>query len=78
MPALILAIVFVIIIAAIVTVIELSMNAYLHELYKVMGIFIALIVTNCSVLARAEAFASHMRTDFGKWEKIAADLALAH
>jgi Na+-translocating ferredoxin:NAD+ oxidoreductase subunit E len=50
--------VFVIIIAAIVTVIELSMNAWLHELYKVMGIFIALIVTNCSVLARAEAFAS--------------------
>ncbi|MDQ1363312.1 MAG: H+/Na+-translocating ferredoxin:NAD+ oxidoreductase subunit [Pseudomonadota bacterium] len=50
--------VFVVIIAAIVTAIELSMNAWLHELYKVLGIFIALIVTNCSVLARAEAFAS--------------------
>lgn len=50
--------VFVIIIAAIVTTIELAMNAWVHELYKVLGIFIALIVTNCSVLARAEAFAS--------------------
>ena len=50
--------VFVIIIAAIVTAIELAMNAWLHELYKILGIFIALIVTNCSVLARAEAFAS--------------------
>ena len=50
--------VFVIIIAAIVTTIELAMNAWLHDLYKVLGIFIALIVTNCSVLARAEAFAS--------------------
>lgn len=53
--------VFVIIIAAIVTTIELAMNAWLHELYKVLGIFIALIVTNCSVLARAEAFASKNR-----------------
>ncbi|MBI3188819.1 MAG: electron transport complex subunit E [Gammaproteobacteria bacterium] len=50
--------VFVIIIAAIVTTIELAMNAWLHDLYKILGIFIALIVTNCSVLARAEAFAS--------------------
>lgn len=50
--------VFVIIIAAIVTAIELAMNAWVHELYNILGIFIALIVTNCSVLARAEAFAS--------------------
>ncbi|MFA7593038.1 MAG: electron transport complex subunit E [Thiohalobacteraceae bacterium] len=50
--------VFVLIIAAVVTVIELAMNAYLHELYLVLGIFIPLIVTNCNIIGRAEAFAS--------------------
>jgi len=50
--------VFVLIIASFVTVIELAMNAYFHELYNILGIFIPLIVTNCSILGRAEAFAS--------------------
>ncbi len=50
--------VFVLVIASIVTMIELSMNAFFHELYKVLGIFIPLIVTNCSIIGRAEAFAS--------------------
>lgn len=50
--------VFVLVIAAIVTVIELGMNAYLHDLYLVLGIFIPLIVTNCNLIGRAEAFAS--------------------
>lgn len=50
--------VFVLIIASVVTVIELSMNAWFHELYLILGIFIPLIVTNCSILGRAEAFAS--------------------
>ncbi|HHM05464.1 MAG TPA: electron transport complex subunit E [Gammaproteobacteria bacterium] len=50
--------VFVLIIAAFVTAIELAMNAYFHELYKILGIFIPLIVTNCAILARAEAYAS--------------------
>jgi electron transport complex protein RnfE len=50
--------VFVLVIASIVTAIELAMNAYFHELYKILGIFIPLIVTNCSIIARAEAFAS--------------------
>ena len=50
--------VFVLIIASIVTVIELVMNAWFHELYLILGIFIPLIVTNCSIIARAEAFAS--------------------
>lgn len=50
--------IFVLIIASIVTAIELSMNAWFHELYLVLGIFIPLIVTNCSIIARAEAFAS--------------------
>jgi len=50
--------VFVLVIASVVTAIELSMNAWLYELYTVLGIFIPLIVTNCGILARAEAFAS--------------------
>lgn len=50
--------VFVLIIASIVTTIELVMNAWFHELYQVLGIFIPLIVTNCSIIARAEAYAS--------------------
>ena len=50
--------VFILIIAAIVTVIDLSMNAFLHPLHIVLGIFIPLIVTNCIVLARVEAFAA--------------------
>jgi len=50
--------VFVLIIASVVTIIELAMNAWFHELYLILGIFIPLIVTNCSILARAESFAS--------------------
>ena len=50
--------VFVLIIASIVTTIELAMNAYFHELFNILGIFIPLIVTNCAIIARAEAFAS--------------------
>jgi len=50
--------VFVLIIASFVTAVDLLMNAYLHELHKVLGIFIPLIVTNCAIIGRAEAFAS--------------------
>ena len=50
--------IFVLIIAAIVTVVDLSMNAWLHELHKVLSLFIHLIVTNCAILGRAESFAS--------------------
>lgn len=50
--------VFVLIIASVVTAIELAMNAWFHELYNILGIFIPLIVTNCSIIARAESFAS--------------------
>jgi len=50
--------VFVLVIACVVTAIELAMNAYLHELHTILGIFIPLIVTNCIIIARAEAFAS--------------------
>lgn len=50
--------VFILIVAALVTVVDLLFNAQLHELYVVLGIFIPLIVTNCIVLARVEAFAA--------------------
>jgi electron transport complex protein RnfE len=50
--------VFVLVIASFVTAVELSMNAWFHELHKVLGIFIPLIVTNCTIIGRAEAFAS--------------------
>lgn len=50
--------VFILIIAVLVTVVQFSMNAWMYGLYVVLGIFIPLIVTNCIVLARVEAFAS--------------------
>ena len=48
---------FVMIIASFVTVAELVMQAFTYELYEVLGIFIPLIVTNCAILGRADAFA---------------------
>lgn len=50
--------IFVMVIASFVTIVELAMSAWLHELYKILGIFIPLIVTNCVIIARAESFAS--------------------
>jgi len=50
--------VFVLVIASLVTVIELLMQAFLYDLYTILGIFIPLIVTNCAIIGRAEAFAS--------------------
>ena len=49
--------VFVMIIAAAVTVTELLMQAYSYELYQILGIFLPLITTNCIILGRADAFA---------------------
>jgi len=49
---------FVMIIASFVTCAELLMQAFTYELYQILGIFIPLIVTNCTILGRAEAFAS--------------------
>ena len=50
--------VFILIVAALVTVVDLLFNAGLHDLYLILGIFIPLIVTNCIVLARVEAYAA--------------------
>lgn len=49
---------FVLIIAGNVTLIEMLMQAYFHDLYNILGIFIPLIVTNCIVIGRSEAYAS--------------------
>ncbi len=50
--------IFVLIIASVVTIIELGMKALFYDLYLVLGIFIPLIVTNCAIIGRAEGFAS--------------------
>jgi electron transport complex protein RnfE len=60
--------VFILIIAALVTVVDLAMNAWLHDLYLVLGIFIPLIVTNCIVLARVEAFAAKNPIGTSTWD----------
>jgi electron transport complex protein RnfE len=52
---------YVLIIASVVTVVQLLMQAWFHDLYRVLGIFIPLIVTNCAIIGRAEAFASRNR-----------------
>ena len=49
---------YIVIIASFVTLVELIMHAYLPTLYKALGLFIPLIVVNCIILGRAEAFAS--------------------
>lgn len=68
--------VFVLIIASLVTVIDLLMNAFVHPLYLVLGIFIPLITTNCIVLARADAFASKNRPLHSVVDAIAMGLGL--
>ena len=49
---------FIVIIASFVTLLQMVMQAYVPDLYKTLGLFIPLIVVNCIVLGRAEAFAS--------------------
>lgn len=50
--------IFVLVIATFVTAMELAMNAYTYNLFLSLGIFIPLIVTNCAIIGRAEAYAS--------------------
>jgi len=49
---------YITIIAAFVTIVGMVMNAWMHEMYLILGLFIPLIVVNCAILGRAEAFAS--------------------
>ncbi len=60
--------VFVLLIASFVTIVELAMQSYFYDLYLILGIFVPLIVTNCAILGRAEAFASK-----NTWDKSALD-----
>ncbi len=53
---------FIVVIASFVTVVELSMQAYMPDLFATLGLFIPLIVVNCLILGRAEAFASKNNT----------------
>ena len=50
--------VLIVMIATAVTLTDMAINAWMHDLYKVLGLFIALIVTNCAIFGRAESFAS--------------------
>jgi electron transport complex protein RnfE len=50
--------IFVLIIASLVTSVDLLTNAYFHDIHQVLGLFIPLIITNCGILAQAETFAS--------------------
>ena len=50
--------VYIVLIATLVTLVDMGLNAWAHELYKVLGLFIALIVVNCAILGRAESFAA--------------------
>ena len=55
--------VFVLVIASTVTVIDLGMDAWFHDLHRILGIFIPLIVTNCVIIGRAESFAARNSVD---------------
>ncbi|MGD7037076.1 electron transport complex subunit E [Methylotuvimicrobium buryatense] len=60
--------VFVLLIAALVTLVDMTMNAWLHEMHKVLGLFIPLIVTNCAILGRAESYASKNPVVLSLWD----------
>lgn len=60
--------IFVLLIAALVTLVDMLLNAWMHELHKVLGLFIPLIVTNCVILGRAEAFASKQPLMLSIWD----------
>jgi electron transport complex protein RnfE len=72
--------VFIVIIATLVTVVDMSLNAWMHDLYRVLGLYIALIVANCAVLGRAEAFAARQpvlaSTFDGLWMGLGFTIAL--
>jgi electron transport complex protein RnfE len=60
--------IFVLLIATLVTLVDFLMNAWAHELYKVLGLFIALIVTTCALLGRAESFAYKQPVKQSLWD----------
>ena len=68
---------FVLIIASTVTAIELLMHAYFFELYAVLGIFIPLIVTNCIIIGRAEAYAAKNPPQYAGFDGLMMGLGFA-
>ena len=68
--------IYVMIIATTVTVVQLLMNAYTYQLYQSLGIFIPLIVTNCIVIGRAEAFASKNSISHSAWDGFSMGLGM--
>jgi electron transport complex protein RnfE len=66
--------IFVLIIASFVTAVELAMQAWFHELHRILGIFIPLIVTNCVIIGRAEAFASRQAVPRAAFDGLAMGL----
>lgn len=60
--------IFVLLIATLVTLVDMTMNAWMHEMHKVLGLFIPLIVTNCAILGRAESFASRQPLPHSVWD----------
>ena len=68
--------VFILIIAVLVTVVQYAMNAYMYGLYVVLGIFVPLIVTNCIVLARVEAFAAKNGPLSSAWDGLTMGMGL--
>ena len=60
--------IFVLLIASFVTLVDLIMQSFFYDMYLILGIFVPLIVTNCAILARAEAFASK-----NPWDKSVID-----
>jgi electron transport complex protein RnfE len=62
--------IFVMVIAGFVTVVQLLMNAYTFNLYEALGIFIPLIVTNCAIIGRAEAYASKNPVKYAAFDGI--------
>lgn len=60
--------IFVLLIASFVTIVDLIMQSFFYDMYLILGIFVPLIVTNCAILGRAEAFASK-----NSWDKSIVD-----
>lgn len=68
---------FIVVIATFVTITEMVMNAYMQGIYELLGIFLPLIVVNCLILARAEAFASKNNVGLSILDGIANGLGYA-
>lgn len=69
--------VFVLLIASAVTMVEIIMQAYAYDFYQQLGIFLSLIVTNCVIIARAEAYAFKNSLKYAFWDGLLMGLGFA-